>query len=36
MSEAEEQKHNKSIELKTDINFMTAQLRETQNDEVLI
>ena len=36
MSEAEEQEHNKSVELKTDINSMTVQSRETQNDEVLI
>ena len=36
MSKAEEQEHNESVELKTDINFMTAQLRETQNDEILI
>ena len=36
MSEAEEQEHDESVELKTNINSMTAQLREAQNDEVLI
>ena len=36
MSEAEEQGHSESVELKTGINFMTAQPREAQNDEVLI
>ena len=36
MSEAEEQEHDESVELKTGINSMTAQLRETQNNEVLI
>ena len=36
MSEAEEQGHYESVELKTGINSMTAQLREAQNDEVLI
>ena len=36
MSEAEEQEHDESVELKTGINSMTAQLREAQNDEVLI
>ena len=36
MSEAEEQEHSESVELKTGINSMTAQLREAQNDEALI
>ena len=36
MSEAEEQGHSESVELKTDVNSMTAQLREAQNDEILI
>ena len=36
MSEAEEQEHSESVELKTDVNFMTVQLREAQNNEVLI
>ena len=36
MSEAERQGHDESVELKTDINSMTAQLRKAQNDEVLI
>ena len=36
MSEAEEQEYNESVELKTNINSMTAQSREAQNNEVLI
>ena len=36
MSEAEEQGHDESVKLKTGVNSMTAQLREAQNDEVLI
>ena len=36
MSKAEEWGHDESVELKTGINSMTAQLREAQNDEVLI
>ena len=36
MSETEEQEHNESVELKTDINFMTAQSKKAQNNEVLI
>ena len=36
MSETEEQGHDESVELKTDINSMTAQPRKAQNDEVLI
>ena len=36
MSEAEEQEHGESVELKTGVNSMTAQPREAQNDEVLI
>ena len=36
MSEAEEQEHDESVELKTGVNSMTAQLREAQNDEILI
>ena len=36
MSKTEEQGHDESVELKTDVNSMTAQLREAQNDEVLI
>ena len=36
MSEAEEQGHSESVELKTGVNSMTAQPREAQNDEVLI
>ena len=36
MSEAEEQEHDESVELKTGVNSMMMQSRETQNDEVLI
>ena len=36
MSEAEGQEHDESVELKTGVNFITAQPREAQNDEVLI
>ena len=36
MSETEEQEHNESVEVKTGVNSMTAQLREAQNDEILI
>ena len=36
MSEAEEQGHGESVELKTGVNSMTAQPRKAQNDEVLI
>ena len=36
MSEAEGQGHGESVELKTGVNSMMAQLREAQNDGVLI
>ena len=36
MSEAERWEHDESVELKTDVNSMKAQLREAQNNEVLI
>ena len=36
MSEAEGWGHDESVELKTDINSMTAQPKKAQNDEVLI
>ena len=36
MSKAEEWEHGESVELKTGVNSMMMQSRETQNDEVLI